>query len=45
MPWLETDPVKERRRFILEAMGGLVSHTELCERHGISRRTGYKWLD
>ena len=45
MPWLETDPVKERRRFILEAMGGLFSHTELCERHGISRRTGYRWLD
>ena len=45
MPWLETDPVEERKRFILEAMGGLFTQTELCERHGISRRTGYKWLD
>ena len=45
MPWLETDPMKERKRFILEAMGGLFSHAELCRRHGISRRTGYKWLD
>ena len=45
MPWLETDPVNERKRFILEATGGLFSHTELCHRHGISRKTGYKWLD
>ena len=25
--------------------GGLFSHTELCRRHNISRRTGYKWLE
>ena len=45
MPWLETDPVNERKRFIMEALGGLFSHSELCHRHGISRRTGYKWLE
>ena len=45
MPWLETDPMNERKRFILEATGGLFSHSELCLRHGISRKTGYKWLD
>jgi putative transposase len=45
MPWLETDPVTERKRFILEAEGGLFSHAELCRRHNISRRTGYKWLE
>lgn len=45
MPWLETDPVKERKRFILEAESGQFTHTELCERHGISRKTGYKWLE
>ena len=43
MPWLETDPMNERKRFILEATGGLFSHTELCLRHGVSRKTGYKW--
>ena len=43
MPWLETDPVIERKRFILEAEGGLFSFAELCRRHGISRKTGYKW--
>ena len=45
MPWLETDPMNERKRFILEATGGLFSHTELCLRHGVSRKTGYKWLE
>jgi putative transposase len=45
MPWLETDPVKERKRFILEATGGLFSVSELCRRHGVSRKTGYKWLN
>ncbi len=45
MPWLETDPVTERKRFILEAEGGLFSHAGLCRRHGISRKTGYKWLE
>ena len=45
MPWLETDPMNERKRFILEATGGLFSHSELCLRHDISRKTGYKWLD
>jgi transposase InsO family protein len=44
MPWLETDPVTERKRFILEAEGGLFSFAELCRRHGISSKTGYKWL-
>ena len=45
MPWAETEPMKERARFIADAEGGLYSMTELCERYGISRRTGYKWLD
>ena len=45
MPWLETDPMNERKRFILEATGKFFSHTELCLRHGVSRKTGYKWLD
>jgi len=45
MPWLETDPVIERKRFIVEAQGGLFSHAELCRRHNISRQKGYKWLE
>jgi putative transposase len=45
MPWLETDPVIERRRFILEWLGGDFTVAELCRRHDISRKTGYKWIE
>ena len=45
MPWKETDPVTERQRFVLEAEGGLFTHAELCRRYGITRPTGYKWLE
>lgn len=44
MPWLETDPVTERKRFIMEWQSGELSVAELCRRHGISRKTGYKWI-
>jgi transposase InsO family protein len=44
MPWTETDPMQERKRFISEAKGGLFSFSELCSRYGVSRKTGYKWL-
>ena len=45
MPWTETEPMKERMRFVADAERGLYSMSELCERYGISRRTGYKWID
>ena len=45
MPWTETEPMKERMRFVADAERGLYAMAELCERYGISRRTGYKWLD
>jgi putative transposase len=44
MPWMETDPVTERKRFIMEWLSGELSVAELCRRHGISRKTGYKWI-
>jgi transposase InsO family protein len=34
----------ERMRFIVAYDEGLYSMVELCERFGISRQTGYKWL-
>jgi transposase InsO family protein len=34
----------ERHKFILARDDGLFTMTELCERFGISRKTGYKWL-
>lgn len=45
MPWMETVPVEQRRQFIDDYHQGLYSMTELCARYGISRKTGYKWLE
>lgn len=44
MPWQETEPMKERQQFIIDYRSGLYSITELCDRFGIRRKTGYKWL-
>lgn len=45
MPWSETCRMEERAKFVLEALEGWTSMSELCVRYGISRRVGYKWLD
>lgn len=44
MPWHRTEPVHERMRLFLAHSEGVYSMTELCQSHGISRKTGYKWL-
>ena len=41
MPWKQTDPVKARLKFIAQKEAELYSHTELCERFGVSRQAGY----
>ena len=45
MPWKETCAMDERMRFIVACRDGLEPIAELCRRFGISRKTGYKWLD
>src|SRR3972149_9921261 len=45
MPWRETAPMKERLRFVTDWERALYSMVELCERYGVSRKTGYKWID
>src|SRR4051812_2790363 len=47
MPWLATDAVKERTKFVLKweerfnaAEGGRVNVAELCRMFGISRQAG-----
>jgi len=45
MPWREIRPMDEKVLFIADHLRGLYSHSELCERYGISRKTGYKWLE
>ena len=44
MPWLETSSVDQREKFIRDHRLDLYAMRELCERYGISRKTGYKWL-
>ncbi len=44
MPWLETSPMEPRERFSHDHQGALYTMVELCERYGISRKTGYTWL-
>ena len=41
---METNVWDERGRFVRDFESGHWSMTELCERYGVSRPTGYKWL-
>jgi putative transposase len=43
MPWRETCTMDERLKFMAAWLEGSESRSGLCERHGISRKTGYKW--
>ena len=44
MPWRQVDAMTERRQFIVDARQRLVTFADLCALYGISRVTGYKWL-
>ena len=44
MPWQETGVRNKRTRFVVDWERKLESMAELCRRYGVSRRTGYKWL-
>jgi putative transposase len=43
MPWDEATRMNQRLRFIVDFESCRFTMTELCERYGISRKTGYKW--
>jgi putative transposase len=45
MPCRERSPVDLRVQFINEYRTGLWSVTELTAQYGISRKTGYKWVE
>lgn len=45
MPWRETCRMDERMRFVLSCEAGEESFSALCRGYGVSRRTGYKWLE
>lgn len=43
MSWRVCEVMEARKAFIGDLELGTVSFAELCRRHGISRKTGYKW--
>ena len=45
MPWNETDQMNERVKFIAAYLEGNENFTQTCERFGVSRKTGYKWVE
>jgi putative transposase len=45
VPWREASTMDERVRFVTEYRESGDSMTELCARYGVSRQTGYKWLE
>ena len=44
MPWSQTSPMDQKTLVIAAYLRGARAMTELCE-YGISRKTGYKWID
>lgn len=45
MPWSQTSPMDQRTQFISDYLRDVLSVTELCALYGVSRKTGYKWID
>lgn len=45
MPWRERSPMDERVQFISDYRRQLFTMTELCERYGVSRKTGYALIE
>ncbi len=44
MPWLTVRPMDAKILFLGDWLRGFESFSSLCRRHGISRKTGYKWV-
>ena len=44
MPWLTTNPMDERVKFIAAYLRGELGVSRLCEVFGVSRKTAYKWI-
>jgi transposase InsO family protein len=45
VPWKVSDVLDERVKFVSAALRGDMSLAGLCRIYGISRETGYKWLE
>lgn len=44
MPWKANTTMSLKREFVIKAQASDVNLSELCRLYGISRKTGYKWL-
>lgn len=45
MPWSETNAMEQRIQFITDWLRRTHAVSELCALYGISRKSGYKWID
>jgi putative transposase len=45
MPWRHTLPMDQKTQCIADDLRERLSMAELCELYGVSRKTGYKWID
>jgi putative transposase len=45
MPWRHTSPMDQKTQFIADYLRQTLSITELCALYGVSRKTGYKWIE
>jgi transposase-like protein len=45
MPWQEVSTMLLREEFVMLARADQANRAQLCRRFGISRKTGYKWLE
>ncbi len=44
MPWVQTDPMSERLRFVTALRKHKSTFRSLCAAFGVAPKTGYKWL-
>ena len=45
MPWRHASPMDQRTQFMADYLREVLSITELCTMYGITRKTGYKWIE
>ena len=45
MSWETKTVMEQRTKFVAEATEGTATISALCRKYGISRKTGYKWLN
>jgi putative transposase len=45
MPWRHASPMDQRIQFMADHLRGGRTITELCDDYGVSRKTGYKWIE